>query len=63
MVHKISWMPMYTVSNDIALVKDKKQPYFITIMTSGYDNSYSEQSVSDLAEIIDNYMLQLDLSK
>ncbi len=54
---------MYTVSNDIALVKDKKQPYFITIMTSGYDNSYSEQSVSDLAEIIDNYMLQLDLSK
>lgn len=61
--HKTGWMPMYTVSNDIALVKDKKQPYFITIMTSGYDSSYSEQSISDLSAIIDDYMLQLDLSK
>lgn len=61
--HKTGWMPMYTVSNDIALVKDEKNPYFITIMTSGYDSSYSEQSISDLAAIIDGYMLQLDVSK
>ncbi|RST92212.1 hypothetical protein CBF36_09000 [Vagococcus bubulae] len=61
--HKTGWMPMYTVSNDIALVKDKKNPYFITIMTSGYDSSYSEQSISDLSAIVDEYMLQLDLTK
>ena len=59
--HKTGWMPMYTVSNDIALVQDKQTPYFITIMTSGYDSSYSEQSISDLSAIIDEFMLKLDL--
>ncbi len=58
-VHKTGWMPMYTVSNDISLVKDKKNPYYLTIMTSGYDESYSEKSISDLAAIIDDFMLQM----
>lgn len=59
--HKTGWMPMYAVSNDIAFVKDKKRPYYITIMTGGYDSSYSEQSISDLSAIIDEHVLQLDL--
>lgn len=59
--HKTGWMPMYAVSNDIAFVKDEKRPYYITIMTGGYDSSYSEQSISDLSAIIDEYVLQLDL--
>ncbi|MEG0285206.1 MAG: serine hydrolase [Vagococcus sp.] len=58
-VHKTGWMPMYTVSNDIALVKDEKNPYYITIMTSGYDDSYSEKSISDLSWLIDEQMLKL----
>lgn len=58
-VHKTGWMPMYTVSNDIALVKDQENPYYITIMTSGYDDSYSEKSISDLSWIIDEQMLTL----
>jgi hypothetical protein len=58
-VHKTGWMPMYTVSNDISLVKDEKNPYYLTIMTSGYDESYSEKSISDLAAIIDDFMLQM----
>ena len=59
-VHKTGWMPMYTVSNDISLVKDKENPYYLTIMTVGYDESYSEKSISDLAAIIDNVMLQMN---
>lgn len=57
--HKTGWMPMYAVSNDIALVKDEKNPYFVTIMTGGYDEKYSEKSIGDIAKIIDNSMLQL----
>ncbi|MGX7014908.1 serine hydrolase [Vagococcus silagei] len=57
--HKTGWMPMYAVSNDIALVKDKKNPYYITIMTTGYDQSYSELVIGDLAKIIDDNMLEL----
>ncbi len=57
--HKTGWMPMYAVSNDIALVKDDKKPYFVTIMTGGYDASYSEKAIGDIARIIDNQMLQL----
>lgn len=60
-VHKTGWMPMYTVSNDISLVKDEKNPYYLTIMTVGYDESYSEKSISDLAWMIDNIMLKSDL--
>ncbi|MGO2083907.1 serine hydrolase [Vagococcus sp.] len=59
--HKTGWMPMYTVSTDVALVKDKKNPYYLTIMTTGYDVSYSEQVVGDIAEIIDRNMLELAL--
>lgn len=58
-VHKTGWMPMYAVSNDISLVKDEKNPYYLTIMTSGYDESYSEKSISDLAAVVDNLMLQM----
>lgn len=57
--HKTGWMPMYAVSNDIALVKDEKNPYFVTIMTGGYDEKYSEKSIGDLSKIIDKEMLQL----
>ena len=59
-VHKTGWMPMYTVSNDISLVKDEHNPYYLTIMTVGYDESYSEKSISDLAWLIDEVMLEMD---
>lgn len=57
--HKTGWMPMYTVSNDISLIKDEKRPYYLTIMTNGYDDTYSEQAIADLAQIIDKNMLLL----
>lgn len=57
--HKTGWMPMYAVSNDIALVKDTKKPYFVTIMTGGYDEAYSEKSIGDIAKIVDSQVLQL----
>lgn len=61
--HKTGWMPMYTVSNDISFVMDEDQPYFLTIMTVGYDDSYSEKSIYDLAKLIDENMLKLDTDK
>lgn len=57
--HKTGWMPMYTVSNDISLVLDEQKPYFLTIMTSGYDDSYSEQSIGDIAKIVDDHLLRV----
>ncbi|MGY3765249.1 serine hydrolase [Vagococcus vulneris] len=57
--HKTGWMPKYMVSNDIALVHDKERPYYITIMTNGYDDTYSEQAISDLSQILDTQLLQL----
>ncbi|KAF1297124.1 hypothetical protein BAU15_06120 [Enterococcus sp. JM4C] len=57
-VHKTGWMPMYAVSNDIALVESDR-PYYVTIMTNGYSEDYSEQAISDLAESIDGCLLQL----
>lgn len=59
-VHKTGWMPMYMVSNDISLVKDKETPYYLTIMTGGYGEDYSEKSIGDLAKIVDKHMLRLD---
>ena len=59
-VHKTGWMPMYTVSNDISLVKDKENPYYLTIMTVGYGEDYSEKSIGDLAKIVDKHMMKLD---
>lgn len=58
-VHKTGWMPMYLVSNDVAYIDDKKNPYILTIMTNGYDEEYSEKVLADLAKIIDNNMLKL----
>lgn len=57
-VHKTGWMPMYSVSNDIALVESDR-PYYLTIMTNGYSEQYSEQAISDLAEMIDECVLKL----
>ncbi|MGM0123664.1 beta-lactamase class A [Enterococcus sp. AZ194] len=57
-IHKTGWMPMYAVSNDIALV-EADRPYYVTIMTNGYSEEYSEQAISDLAESIDQCLLQL----
>ena len=57
--HKTGWMPMYKVSNDISLVFDKENPYYMTIMTVGYDDAYSEQAIGDIAKIIDKHMLRL----
>ncbi|AQP53335.1 hypothetical protein CBF34_04765 [Vagococcus penaei] len=57
--HKTGWMPMYMVSNDIALVHDKERPYYITIMTNGYNDAYSEKAISDLSKLIDDQLLQL----
>lgn len=58
-VHKTGWMPMYLVSNDVAYIDDKKNPYIVTIMTNGYDEEYSEKVLAELAIIIDNNMLKL----
>ncbi|EOL43182.1 serine hydrolase [Enterococcus phoeniculicola] len=57
-VHKTGWMPMYSVSNDISLV-EAERPYYLTIMTNGYSEEYSEQAISDLADSIDRCILQL----
>lgn len=57
--HKTGWMPMYTVSNDVALIEDQKNPYIMTIMTNGYDEKYGAQVLADLAVIIDDNMLML----
>lgn len=60
-VHKTGWMPMYLVSNDISYINDRKNPYILTIMTVGYDSNYSEKVLADLAEIIDNNILELKI--
>ncbi|CAM3313801.1 serine hydrolase [Vagococcus fessus] len=57
--HKTGWMPMYKVSNDISLVFDKERPYYMTIMTVGYGDDYSEQAIGDIAKLVDKNMLRL----
>lgn len=57
--HKTGWMPMYSVSNDISLIKDDKRPYYLTIMTNGYDTTYSEKAIADIAQLVDEHMLRL----
>ena len=57
--HKTGWMPMYKVSNDISLVFDKEKPYYMTIMTVGYGDDYSEQAIGDIAKLVDKNMLRL----
>ena len=60
-VHKTGWMPMYFVSNDVAVINDKNNPYILTIMTNGYDEEYSEKVLAELATIIDNNMLRVKI--
>lgn|SRR5699024_6882996 len=50
--HKAGWMPMYQVSNDIALIEDER-PYVLSVMTNGYTYEYSKTVLKEVTEIVD----------
>jgi len=49
--HKVGWIPMYQVYNDVAIVYDKK-PFVLAIMTKNISNEKSQKVIADLAAIV-----------
>ncbi len=51
--HKVGYIPMYLVFNDVAIINDQ-EPYILMIFTEGIPYDKERQVIAEIAKLIDN---------